>query len=405
MKQSDSSEKKVTFLIFTRIFQMFVEFIDIEIGKERIMKFIINSGCFYEAISTLSRSVLARPIPQILCGIKVVAHSEGLTLIVSNHNFFLKKELFGNEGNLEIIEKGCFVAPAKYLAELIKKLPGEITVETGDNNKLIIKADEIKIQLNGLNVDEYPSLPKVNSDETVQLQANHLHEMVKQTVFAASVNDSRQVLTGISISFLNNKLKCAATNSHRLSMSELDFESPIAGSYIIPLNSIREFIRFFNDSTVTIHVSENYFVFESQDLSLYSRLIEGNYPDLSSIIPSESKTSMILSTRKLLNAIDRASLFTRDTSRNKVKLSVSEGRLMVASYSSDLGGTEETIPIRELEGNPEILISLNNSFLIDALKSISDEEIVMSFSGSMRPVVIKPNSDKQHLQMISPVMG
>ncbi|MBT2681074.1 DNA polymerase III subunit beta [Bacillus sp. ISL-35] len=371
------------------------------------MKFTINSGCLYDALSSLSRSVLANPTPQILCGIKIVAHSEGLTLIVSNHNFFLKKEIVNCDGNLNIIEKGTFVGPAKYLAELIKKLPGEITVGTGKNNKLFLQADEIRIQLNGFNVDEYPSLPKVNSDETAQLPANHLLEMVKQTAFAASVNDSRQVLTGILITFLNNKIRCAATNSHRLSISELDFDTAIAGSYIVPLNTIREFIRLFNDSsTIAIHVSDHYFVFESQDLSLYSRLIEGNYPDLSSIIPSESKTSMILSTRKVLNAIDRASLFTRDSSRNNVKLNVTqEGRLRVASYSSDLGETEETIPIRELQGDPEILISLNNSFLIDALKSIPDEEIVMSFSGSMRPVVIKPNSDKQHLQLISPVRG
>ncbi|CAM3997832.1 DNA polymerase III subunit beta [Mesobacillus thioparans] len=371
------------------------------------MKFIIKNGLFYEALSNLSRCVLANPQPQILCGIKIVAHSEGLTLIVSNHNFFLKKELFNCDANLNIIEKGSFVAPAKHLAELIKKLPGEITVKTGTNNKLFLQADEISIQLNCFNVDEYPSLPKVNSDETVQLPANHLHEMVKQTAFAASVNDARQVLTGILISFMNNKIRCAATNSHRLSMCELGFDTPFADSYIIPLNSIREFIRFFNDPiTVTIHVSDHYFVFESQDLSLYSRLIEGTYPDLSSIIPSESKTSMILSTRKLLSAIDRASLFTRDSSRNNVKLYVTqEGRLRVASYSSDLGETEETIPIRELKGDPEILISLNNNFLIDALKSISDEEIVMSFTGPMRPVVIKPNSHKQHLQLISPVRG
>ncbi|WP_079509282.1 DNA polymerase III subunit beta [Mesobacillus jeotgali] len=373
------------------------------------MKFIINSTYFYEALSNLSRVVLTKPVQQILSSIKILAHSEGLTLIVCNHDLFLKEELkIGPAGNLIMIEHGSFVAPARYLAEMIKKIPGEITVQTSSNNKqLVLMTEELRIQLSGFNNEQFPQLPEMKNSNSLQIPAIHLREIVRKTAFAASIKDTRQVLNGVLISFLDNKIQCTATNSHRLAMSEIKMETSISGSFIIPLFSIREIVRLFKESeTVSIHVSDNYLVFESEYVSLYTRLIEGNYPNLSNIIPSESKTTITVFTRQLLEAIDRASLFTREERHSNVKLELTiRGELRVASYSSNLGNTEETLKIINLTGCPEVLVTLNSNFLIEALKSISGEEITMSFSGSMKPVIIKPNSNERHFHLISPVRG
>jgi DNA polymerase III subunit beta len=371
------------------------------------MKFSIDKSYFHSAISELSRSVSANSDSHILTGIKLTAHPEGLSLVVSNHDFFIEKTIPNNsDEKLAIYESGSVVVPAKYIVELIKKLPDEIMVKILENNKLSIRSKEINVNLSGFNSEEYPVLPVMSLRECIHMQAEPLLEMVRQTAFAASVSDARPVLTGILISFQENKVTCAATNSHRLALREINIETVIEGSFIVPQSSIKELIKLFSNSQepISIYVSENYLVFKTFTLTLYTRLIEGNYPNLSSLIPSDFKTVVTISTSNLLIGIDRASLFARNSRNNKVKLELlNRNRLRISSHSSDFGKIEETQQIVSVQGNLDLSISLNSTFLIEALKSIVDEEVTLSFSGSMRPVLIKPTSTNQHLHLISPV--
>jgi DNA polymerase III subunit beta len=221
-------------------------------------------------------------------------------------------------------------------------------------------------------------------------------------------NDARPVLTGLLVTFQDKRIKCAATNSHRLAVRENCIETDIEGSYIMPRGSVKEFIRLFNDSEelITVYVSENYLGFKALNLAMYTRLIEGNYPDVNSLIPANSKTMITVQTSKLLRGIDRASLFNRESRNNNVKLEILHGSsLKITSCSTDLGNIEEIQQISELHGEKELSVSLNSSFLIDALKAFTEEEVTLSFSGSMRPILIKPNSEERHLHLISPVRG
>lgn len=371
------------------------------------MKFSIDKSYFYSAISELSRSVSVVSDLHMLSGIKINAHPEGLTLVVSNRDFLVEETIPNNsDEKLAIYESGSVVAPAKLFVELIKKLPEEIFVQVLENNKLSIRSKEINVNLSGFDCEEYPVLPQTNLREYIYMQAEPLLEMVRQTAFAASVSDARPVLTGILISFQENKITCAATNSHRLALREMNTETVIEGSFIVPQSSIKELIRLFSNSqeTISIYASENYLVFKTFKLSLYTRLIEGNYPNLSSLIPSDSKTVVTISKSNLLIGIERASLFARNSRNNNVKLELlNRNRLRISSHSSDFGKIEETQQIVSIHGNQDLSISLNSTFLIEALKSMVDEDVTLSFSGSMRPVLIKPKSTNHHLHLISPV--
>jgi DNA polymerase III subunit beta len=373
------------------------------------MKFNIDRGCFYEALSDLSRSISAKAEPHIMSGIKITAHSEGLTLIVCNHLFFIERTIPSEADKmLTVYETGSVVAPAKYLVELVKKLPEELTVELMDRHKLSIKTDEISVVLSCFDVETYPKLPVLNLNNSVQIPGSLLNEILSQTAFAASSSDTRPVLTGLLVTFQDNKIKCAATNSHRLALRECDIETDIEGSYIFPLASVKDFMRLFKDSVdmITVYVSENYLVFKALNLAMYTRLIEGNYPDLDSLIPAHPKTMITVQTSKLLKGIDRASLFNRESRNNNVKLELMHGStLKISSYSPDLGNIEEIQQITELHGEKEFSLSLNSTFLIEALKAFTEEEVKLNFTGSMRPILIKPNNNKRHLHLISPVRG
>lgn len=373
------------------------------------MKFKIDRSSFYEAISELSRSISAKAEPQIMIGMKMTAHDEGLTLIVSNHLFFVEKTIpLEAIGKLTVYETGSVVVPAKYLVELVKKLPEELTVELIDLHKLSIKTEEISVVLSCFDVEAYPNTPVLDLGKSVQIPGLLLNEMITQTAFAASSIDTRPVLTGLLVTLQGNKIICAATNSHRLAMRESEVEIDIEGSYIIPLASVKEFMRLFNSAKdlITVYVSENYLVFKTLNLAMYTRLIEGNYPNLNSLIPAHPKTMITVQTSKLLKGIDRASLFNRESRNNNVKLElINESTLKITSYSPDLGKIEETQQIIDVYGEKELSLSLNSIFLIEALRAFTEEEVTLNYSGSMRPILIKPNSNKRHLHLISPVRG
>ncbi|UYZ20271.1 DNA polymerase III subunit beta [Mesobacillus jeotgali] len=373
------------------------------------MKFKIDRSSFYEVLSELSRSISAKAEPQIMNGIKMTAHSEGVTLIVSNHLFFVEKTIpLEAKGQLTVYETGSVVVPAKYLVELVKKLPGELTVELIGQHKLSIKTEEISVVLSSFDVEAYPNTPVLDLGKGVQIPGPLLNEMISQTAFAASSIDNRPVLTGLLVTLQENKIICAATNSHRLAMRESEIEIDIEGSYIIPLASVKEFMRLFNSSKdlITVYICGNHLVFKTLNLAMYTRLIEGNYPNLNSLIPAHPKTMITVQTSKLLKGIDRASLFNRESRNNNVKLELINGStLKITSYSPDLGKIEETQQIIDVYGEKELSLSLNSIFLIEALKAFTEEEVTLNYSGSMRPILIKPNSNKRHLHLISPVRG
>ncbi|MGX1824467.1 DNA polymerase III subunit beta, partial [Heyndrickxia sporothermodurans] len=234
---------------------------------------------------------------------------------------------------------------------------------------------------------------------------NELIELFKQTMFAASSNEMKPVLTGVHMNFLDDKLVVVATNSHRLSRRELSIESDVNASIIVPRSSLLEFTKLFIDSgELKLFITNNYIVFQSKDMTLYSRLIDGVYPNTAGLIPKESKTRNRLTTNQFLKGIDRACLFASEWRNNNVNLSIVEGdKIKISSLASEIGKIEETQTIQMVEGQKELSISLDGSFLKDALKVIQEEEIMIQFGGSMSPIFIQPVGNPSFLQLISPV--
>ncbi|MGE8205598.1 DNA polymerase III subunit beta [Heyndrickxia sp. NPDC080065] len=373
------------------------------------MEFIINSENFNEAISEVSKAVSTKTPLQILTGIKVTASSDCLTLTGSNSDIIIEKSIPLMKDGVKIIEivhEGSVVIPAKFLSEIVKKLPGKIHLKVNDNHLITIQSNEIVTSLNGLNSQEYPRIPKINKNYDLKIHGNELTEIIKQTVFAASKSEMKPVLTGVHMSFSKDKLTCVATNSHRLAMRERMIQSNIQCSIVVPSTSLNELLKLteFELSEIKLFITENYIVFQSDSTTLYSRLIEGVYPNTSGLIPTDVKTTITLNTKQFLKGIDRACLFASEWRNNNVNLSIIEGsKLKISSNSSEVGKIEEIQTLKEITGQDELYISLDGSFLKDALKVIREEEIKISFSGSMRPILIEPVGNPTYLQLISPV--
>ncbi|MFB7142908.1 DNA polymerase III subunit beta [Gottfriedia sp. NPDC056225] len=373
------------------------------------MKFYIEKDYFNQAISDVSRVISLKTTIPILTGIKILANSQGLTLIGSNSEIIIERTVpteINGVKILEVYQPGSIVVSAKYLSDLVKKLPDNIEITVNENQLMTIQSAEIITHINGFNSEQYPLLPLINNEDHIKIPIAEIIEMIRQTAFAVAKNESRPVLTGVNMSIMENKLNCVATNSHRLALKELQIDSFMNGSFIVPSSSLNEVVKLFNSDSgdMNLFISENYIVFKSKLISLYSRLIEGRYPEVASLIPNEVKTIITLDTKQLLKGFERASIFASEWKNNNVYLEIIEGsKLKISSHSSEIGKIEETQIIKNLNGQTELSISLDGNYMIEALKVIKDEEVTISFGGSMKPFIIKPVNNNTHLHLISPV--
>jgi DNA polymerase-3 subunit beta len=373
------------------------------------MEIIINNECFSNAISDVNKAVSTKtPLP-ILTGIKIIAKDDGLTLIGSNSDIIIERSIPLTVNGVKVLEihsRGSVVVSAKYLSEIVKRLPTDISIKVNDNHIITIQSDEIETSLNGFNSDEYPNLPNFDYDSKIQIPSKKLIEGIKQTVFAVSKSQSRPILTGVNMTFEENCLTYIATNSHRLALRKFEIESNFEGSFIVPSTSLNELIKLLGNYSglIDIFLSENYIIFKSTTTSLYSRLIAGNYPNVSGLFPKESNTVITLNTKQFLQGIDRAGLFASEWKNNNVNLEIVEdSKIKISSNSSEIGKISETQNINMIHGRKELRISLDGAFMIDALRVIKEEEIKLSFGGSISPVLIEPINNPSYLHLISPV--
>lgn len=373
------------------------------------MEFIIDHECFYKAISDVTKAVsLKTPFP-ILTGIKITAYDHCLVLVGSNSDIIIERVIpltIDGVKVLEIYQPGSVVISAKFLSGLVKKLPNKIHVNVNKKQFVTIQSGEIVTNLNGFYSEEYPSLPLFEEADYIEIPSVALIEIIEQTVFAVAKSESRPVLTGVNMIFKENQLTCVATNSQRLALRKYAIESSINGSFTVPGTSLSELMKLINNESgvIQVFVLDSYMVFKSNTTLLYTRLITGTYPNVFELLRNHSKTIITLNRKQLLKGIDRACLFANEWKNNNVNLEIIDGtKIKISSNSSEIGKIEEVQPIKAINGDRDLRISLDGSFLMDALKVIKDEEIKVSFGGTMRPIFIEPVDHSSSLHLISPV--
>lgn len=400
--------KKAAFLVFFQGFSKSMSNLTNRSNSgDVLMKFTICRDLFYRALADISKITVNNDQLPLLNGVKLIADSRGLTLIASNLTIFIETILPQRlNGDLMILEEGSIVVPAKYLIELVKKMPGRLTVTSSNQTKVSLQSVDIHIQMNAFNAEDFPALPDAAYLQSFIIPASELIDMFKQTSYAAAVNGSRPVLSGVLLSLDREKLICAATNSHRLALKEREMNIGFKGTCIIPLPAVKEIVRQFQNEkrNVTVYVSDNSLIIKSPNISLYTRLIEGTYPKLSGLIPKELNTIIRINGKQFLKGIERASLFARDLRNNHIKLEIKEGTsLFISSHSNDIGKIEEKQQCEYILGDKELVISLDGNFLSEALRAVAEEQVTLSFTGTMKPLMIQPASSTGLFHLISPV--
>jgi DNA polymerase III subunit beta len=377
-------------------------------SEEAAVEFLVDRDQFSSAVMDVNNVVSPKAAFHILTGIKIVADVRGVTLIGSNADIVIQRLIPFQKNGVKVLEISSFgtvVIPAKYISEIVKKMPGDIRIVNREST-IEIASGEIMMKLNGFHDGEYPGLPAIINSKKTLIQASELIKAIKQTVFAVSTAESRPILTGVHFTFEENLLTFTATDTHRLALRKIKIASDLKASCVVPSTSLKELVRLANNETGHIEILfvENYIIFNFGSVTLFSRVIAGKYPELTNIMPNNPKTIITLNRKKFLQGVDRAGLFARDWQNNNIKLDIiNETKIKISSESSQAGKISEMQDITTCRGNAVLNISFDGSFMKEALRVVDDEEIKLSFEGSMRPIVIESTNSQSAIQLISPV--
>jgi len=369
------------------------------------MKFTIEKNILLENLNHVSKAISIKNVIPVLNGIKFELNNDGLYLTASDTDLTIKT-FIKRDKIKKVEENGSIVVQSKYLNEIIRKLPDDIIdIEVIDGLKILITAKTSQFSLNCLKVEDYPQIKLDYQKDPIILNGNLFKTIIKQTVFAISNQESRPLLTGINLKIQGNVMEITATDSYRLAKKTILLKDYVKEeiNVTIPGNNISELDKIINDDEpVEMHMFSNKALFIYKNITFQTNLLSGTYPNTNNLIPDNFTIMFNANYNDFYSAIDRASLLTQNKEKNIVKMETKNNNLTISSFASEIGRVEETIDIEKNESD-NIGISFSAKYMMDALKTIDDTELLVLLNSEIKPIVIKSVKDETLIQLILPI--
>lgn len=360
------------------------------------MKIEINQRDLAQHISIAQRAISPRSTLQILSGLLLKAQGNSLKIMASDLELYIETHT-----SCMVHEEGSIVINSNLIGNIVRKLPSEIITIEVEDQKIEIKCGSAHFELIGQDPREYPSLPDTGEEYDFYLNSKVLSDGIKETVFAASEDQSRPYLTGVLFKGNETGLHMVALDGFRIAFKEVPLENVDGLNIIIPARTLNELEKILGeDHEIHIKVSPNYIYFDLQDTKVYSRLIEGNFINYEDIITDAYDTKISVEKRQLQQSLERANLLAATDKANLVKLYTTDHDLELSS-NSQIGSVEENIPI-EKEGL-DLLIGFNANYLLEGLRVLKDGEIDIHLRRSIDPVILRSKDHEDYTYLVLPV--
>ena len=363
------------------------------------MKIICNKSALLTGVNTVLKAVPARTTMPILECILIDTTSGVIKLTANDMDLGIETTVDG-----DVLDKGCIALEAKLFSEIVRKLPdSEVTIETDDNNKALIKCEKAKFTIAGKDGEDFVSLPEIEKTHFITLSQFSLKEIIRQTIFSISDNESNRMMSGELLQIDQDQLRLVSLDGQRISIRKISLKEsydPIKA--VIPgktLNEISKILSGDMDDDVRIYFTDRHVLFEFDQTVVVSRLLEGEYFQIDKMISSDYNTKITINKKELQGCIERASLLIRESERKPIIINVTDGS-MEMKIQSAMGSMNEDIDISK-EGR-DIMIGFNPKFILDALRVIDDEEITMYLVNPKAPFIIK-NDEQSYIYLVLPI--
>ncbi len=365
------------------------------------MKFICSRDRLVESISIVQKAVSTRSTLPILDGILIEASESGVKLTGYDLETGIESQV-----EADVMTNGAMVINSKLFGEIVRKLPdNQVIIESNTQMQITIESGTSVFSIKGISADGYPKIPVVADAEKITLPQSLFKDMIRETIFAVSTDESRPALNGCFFTCDGFAIEVVAIDGFRLALRKqlIGQDLPVM-KFIIPGKALNEVGRILGgkEKEMIVYSSPNHILFDTGTVRVVSRLIQGEYMNYRAILPKTSNTTLLVSPQAMLEAIERASLIILSEDRRcPVQLSMPDEDTLIISASTELGTLREQIPVH-ISGEM-IDIDFNPRYFIDALRVIDDEEISIIFNGSNGPCVLRPTEGEDFSYLVLPL--
>ncbi len=367
------------------------------------MKIVCEKEKILKAINSVTKAVASKTTMPILEGILIQTNDKEVKLTTYDLEIGIEYII-----DADVREQGATVVNAIMFSEIIRKLPDtEINISLNEKNLLVIECEGSLYKLATMNPEEFPELPQINVENSIEIEQNVLKEMIRKTIFAVSTEENRPIFTGCLFEIKNNKLNVVAVDGFRLAWkSKFLQNSSNDFTAVIPGRTLNEVNKIILDSfdNIKIGVAKNQALFEMENCKLVTRLLDGEFLNYSSVIPENWETRVRVNKNIIQNCFERISLISASSIEKEkkypVKVSVDIGKVTI-SCTNQTGDAKEEMYVSTEGQNLEA--GFNPKYFLDALRAIDDEEIFIDFGTSISPCIIRPVDDGDYIYMILPI--
>lgn len=363
------------------------------------MQIICKKSDLLNSVNIALRAVSSKTTLPILECIVIDAQEGVIKLISNDQELGIETIVKGT-----IVEAGAIAINAKLFAEIIRKLPdNDVTFTTDEKFMTLIQCEKAKFNLMGRSHEEFPMLPQIEKKDAIRISDYSLKEIIHQTIFSVSDNESNRIMTGELFEIKGDIFKVISLDGHRISIRKIQLHDSYEDTRVIvpgkTLNEISKILSGEMDRIVNIYVTDKHILFSFDETTVLSRLIEGEYYKVEQMLSDNYVTKVNINNKELLSCIDRASLMIREADKTPIVLNFTDGNLEL-KINSTVGSMKEDIDIKK-EGK-DILIGFNPKFLMDALRVIDDETVDIYLFNPKAPCFIK-DKEENYIYLILPI--
>lgn len=373
--------------------------------ERKYMEFKISKEIFFRALQKIQSIVEKRTTMPILSNALINAHDDSVEVIATDLDVTMKSSYPAT-----VRVPGKITIAAKKLFEIIKELPDEdILFTTKENDWIDIRCGKAQFNLVGLSPDEFPS-PRIKEDGLIKLKSSLIGEMLEKTTYAVCSDETKYNLNGIFVQAYQsgdiNQLRMVATDGHRLSMASRSIEgnlgSELIKGVILPRKGVSELKKMTEEETDSLLIGfmENNAVIKNGDTIMVMRLVDGEFPDYTRVIPQQNTRSIRVNREDFLHSLRRMQILSSDKFKG-IKLDVEESGMEISSSNPELGDSREELDV--LYQGDSMALRFNARYLIDVLTVLDGAEVELLLKDELSPAIIKSDVDPDFLAVIMPM--
>jgi DNA polymerase III subunit beta len=359
------------------------------------MKFKINRDHFANGLAQVLNVVGSKATMPILSNVLIEAEKDQISLTTTNLDLGIRLKI-----KAEVKETGSVTLPVKRLAGIVRELPNvDVSVDASPNHQVKLTSGGSNFRIMGIGKDEFPPLPEFGDEKSFTLEQAELTSMLKSVAYAQSSDETRYILNGVYFNFKDGKLTLVATDGRRLAhiSKEMDVPSETAGAIILPAKTVGELLRLLDKGEkLNINFNDRRAAFQIgtdkdgsgliDSIYLYSKVVEGNYPNYQQVIPKETHQRIKLERELFLQCVHRAALVCSEKA-NSVKIKLTSNLLEITAQSPDFGEAHESMAIGY--SGPELQVAFNPQFVMDPLRALTKDEVFFEVKDEVSPGVFK----------------